>query len=178
MSDARTVTVEALTADDWQRFRDIRLAALRDTPRAFGSTLERELGFDEDDWKLRAATSAVAVRDDRDVGLVGWHDSSEDPDDTLHLVAMWVHPEARGSGAARPLVEWVLDVARAMPGKDRVALWVATWNEPAERFYRRCGFERTGRQGPLPSFPDVLENEMVCDLRPRPADGVRGTASR
>lgn len=161
------MAVEALTAADWRRFRDIRLAALRDAPKAFGSTLERELGFGEDDWRQRAATSAVAVRDDRDVGLVGWYDSPDDPDDTLHLVAMWVDPQARGSGAGRRLVEWVLEVARTMPDKDRVALWVATGNEPAERLYTRCGFKPTGRQGPLPSFPDVLENEMVHDLTAR-----------
>ena len=158
------IAVEPLSADDWRRFRAIRLAALRDTPKAFGSTLERELAFSEDDWRQRAATAALAVRDGRDVGLVGWFDSPDDPPDTLHLVAMWVHPDARGSGAAQPLVEWVLEVARSTPGTRRVALWVATWNEPARRLYERCGFVRTGRQGPLPSFPDVLEDEMGAEV--------------
>lgn len=55
--------------EDWQRFRAIRLAALGESPEAFGSTLARERPFDEDEWRRRSARAAtfVASRDGVDV---------------------------------------------------------------------------------------------------------------
>src|SRR3954453_4900446 len=54
MSD---VTVKALDGEDWQAFRDVRLAALRESPEAFASSYEAELEYDEDFWRARLARS-------------------------------------------------------------------------------------------------------------------------
>jgi hypothetical protein len=49
------VLVREAVTDDWQALRDIRLAAVRDAPYAFGSTYEREAAFAEADWLRRIA---------------------------------------------------------------------------------------------------------------------------
>jgi hypothetical protein len=36
------VEVREVAVEEWARFRDLRLRALREDPEAFGSTLERE----------------------------------------------------------------------------------------------------------------------------------------
>ena len=41
------VRVGLLAPEEWGRLRDIRLAALADSPEMFGSTLERELELEE-----------------------------------------------------------------------------------------------------------------------------------
>ena len=48
-----TVEVRSVNVDEWEAARDIRLAALADSPSAFGSTLQREFAFDELDWGRR-----------------------------------------------------------------------------------------------------------------------------
>ena len=47
------ITVRVLREDHWQQFRDIRLAALRDSPEAFVASAEQESQLD--DHKVRAA---------------------------------------------------------------------------------------------------------------------------
>jgi len=61
----------------------------------------------------------------------------------VHLMAMWVHPALRGSGAASALVQSVLDWAEARRAS-LVRLDVIEDNLRARRLYERHGFRPTG----------------------------------
>jgi GNAT superfamily N-acetyltransferase len=113
--------IERVDTDGWRVYRDLRLAALRDAPQAFGARLEIERGRDESDWRERLAsrTQFVALGDGgRLVGTVGARQESEEE---TELVSMWVAPEVRGIGVADQLVAAVIDEARAC-GSVRVLL--------------------------------------------------------
>ena len=45
------LVVRTATIEEWQVLRDIRLAALRDAPNAFGSTYARQAASAEADWR-------------------------------------------------------------------------------------------------------------------------------
>ena len=47
------VVVRTATIEEWQVLRDIRLAALRDAPNAFGSTYAEQAASVEADWRRR-----------------------------------------------------------------------------------------------------------------------------
>ena len=68
MSEVRRVSPQ-----EWTILRSIRLAALRESPRSFCSSHEREAGWDEDRWRESARSVAwfVAWRDGEPVGIVG-----------------------------------------------------------------------------------------------------------
>jgi hypothetical protein len=53
------VLVRDITAEQWRVLRDIRLAALRDAPSAFGSTYADEVALTERDWRSRAAKGSM-----------------------------------------------------------------------------------------------------------------------
>jgi ribosomal protein S18 acetylase RimI-like enzyme len=153
------ITVKVATEDDWQQVRNVRLAALEEAPYAFGSTLQRELGFDQETWRARLRNpdgpTFLAFRDGAVVGLDGvWMNEGE-----LMLVAMWVDPAARRSGVATTLTQAVVDWAKAR-GAKRVTLGVAENNDAARRLYERLGFTLTGEAEPLHSDPSRMVLEM------------------
>ena len=52
---ASAVTIRRTTESDWEALRGLRLEMLRDTPMAFGETLETALAHGESEWRMRAA---------------------------------------------------------------------------------------------------------------------------
>jgi ribosomal protein S18 acetylase RimI-like enzyme len=162
---ARTAAqIRRLAPADWAALREVRLAALAEAPYAFSSTLERELGFDEEQWRERLELTPHfgAWRAGELVGLAAGF--VESPPEGWHLVSMWVSPAERGSGAADGLVTAVCDLAGAR-GARRVALWVTEVNARARAFYRRAGFRPSGERALVrPSEPDHWELRMVREL--------------
>jgi ribosomal protein S18 acetylase RimI-like enzyme len=95
----------------------------------------------------------AGVLDDVDPGVV-------------HLMALWVHPAVRGTGAGDALVDAVISWG-GRTGAHVVRLHVVDANAPARRLYERHGFRPTGRVV-RSGGPDTLEIEME---RPCPGDG-------
>jgi demethylmenaquinone methyltransferase/2-methoxy-6-polyprenyl-1,4-benzoquinol methylase len=142
--------VRRARADEWEALREVRLAALADSPDAFGSTLDMERDADEARWRgwitgdgwAGAATTFVADESGRLVGMAtGFH--PDDEPSVVHLFAMWVQPRRRGEGIGRELVDAVAKWAADRPGVDQVVLRVTISNDAAIRFYTTCGFVGT-----------------------------------
>lgn len=157
------VFVFRLAEDDWRQLQEVRLAALAEAPAAFGSSLRREQGFDEDRWRawLRSAAMFVAFVDESPVGMAAGVAGTSGGQ--RKLVAMWVDPRRRGRDIALGLMGSVIDWAGA-EGAEQVTLWVAQGNESARRLYERRGFCFTGGRKPLPSNPALCIDEMSLDL--------------
>ena len=162
------IRVERVTEATWRAYRDVRLAALIDSPRAFWATYAESAARTDDEWRERVGATGptwLAWDLDRPVGTVGlWH-AADLTDDEDHLVGMWVTGPARGSGVATALVETALDHARA-EGRTRLVLDVARENVRARRFWLRRGFVPTGETGTMPWDPTCVEEQMALDLGP------------
>ncbi|HET7822053.1 MAG TPA: GNAT family N-acetyltransferase [Ornithinibacter sp.] len=158
--------VERVTAASWRTYRDVRLAALIDSPRAFWATYAEAAARTDDEWRERCATTGptwLALDHGRPVGTVGlWH-APEQPVEQVYLVGMWVATVARGTGAATLLVGTALTHAAAS-GRRRVVLDVAHENTRARAFYVRMGFRPTGEVGAMPWDPSVTEETLALDL--------------
>ena len=141
--------------------RELRLQALTDSPRAFSSSYEREAARTTEDWRRWMAPGVVTFileADGQARGLVaGTRDANEAS--VVHLMAMWVHPQLRGIGAADALVTSVKAWA-AEVGATEVRLNVVENNTRARKRYERAGFRATGRQGVVDKSGDI-EIEMA-----------------
>lgn len=138
-----TLLVRMLGPDDWKVLRDVRLAALQDSPDAFYATYAESRERSEAEWRAwpRDGVGFCAFGDDQPVGMVGI--SVERGGMEADLFAMWVAPAARGTGAADALIRAALDWARSR-GCRSVTLEVASGNGRAERVYARHGFVPSG----------------------------------
>src|SRR5262249_26236037 len=128
--------VRRAIAGDEPLLRALRLEAMTEAPDAFGSTYERELARTAADWRRwLSPPNATFVLDAAD-GPRGIAAGVHDPQDAtvVHLMAMWVHPVLRGTGAGDALVSCVLSWA-ATEGATVVRLKVEQRNERARRCY-------------------------------------------
>jgi ribosomal protein S18 acetylase RimI-like enzyme len=166
------VQVAAVGAERWRQVRALRLAALADTPDAFGATLAEEADQPPSWWRARldredGDTLVVEVGAPAGqpvgVGLSVLGPVTDRPG-TLGLFSVWVAPWARGVGAGDALLTAAIQRARAR-GAQELALGVGDHNAPAAALYARHGFVPSGRRTTLPPpRTHVTEHELVLDL--------------
>lgn len=144
------IDVRVLAEGDWEEYRDVRLAALKESPEAFAATYEDEAVFDEALWRQRMVRSKrlLASVDDRVVGVVSIGQAGEDNPNTAELFGLWVAPAARGTGVATALVQAGADVALA-DGSTHLAYWVSTDNGRAVAFASGFGFRPGDSRRPM-----------------------------
>jgi ribosomal protein S18 acetylase RimI-like enzyme len=149
-----TVLIRQLSsadANDVADYRAIRLAALKDSPDAFGSTYEAEAGLSTEAFAERLATTIVlgayagTGSDVRIVGMIGFKQQTIAK--LAHKGFLWgfyVAPAARGRGVGVALVDRI--VAAATDLVQQLTLSVVRGNDAALALYERCGFETYGAE--------------------------------
>jgi GNAT superfamily N-acetyltransferase len=160
---ARPPEVRRIERDEWQRYKQVRLAALAQDPDAFGSTHAREAASVDEMWIERTTAAALGeqritfVADDGGPELVGLVGGWCEPDGTIELISMWTSPAVRRTGVGRALVAAVL----AWAGDRLVSLWFTEGNDAARRLYEEMGFVATGEVQPFPNDPSRREIRMT-----------------
>ena len=166
-STTATVRVERVTPQHWRTYRDLRLAALIDSPRAFWETYANAVTRTDEQWRARCGPGApvtwMALDGDRPIGTVGLFHVDGAPADEVVLIGMWVTSGSRGSDVAERLVSTALADA-VTSGFARVVLDVAHENHRARAFYGRLGFRATGGVATMPWDPSVTEETLALDL--------------
>jgi GNAT superfamily N-acetyltransferase len=155
--------VRRITAGDARLLRDIRLRALATDPRSFGSTHEREAAYTDEEWQAwcdedaegNDVTTLLALRGDHAVGIVSGARDDEDTD-VYDVFAMWVDPDARGTGVGRRLLTELEDWMRSAGGKTS-RLSVTNEAHAARALYESAGYEPDGRVTPSRHTEGLVE---------------------
>lgn len=148
MSD---LEIRVLGEEEWETFREVRLRALRQDPRAFAATVEEEVAMTEEEWRARMLRSSrmIASLDDEIIGVVSLRvepgpPSGDELDDLepAEVFGLWVAPEHRGRGTPSQLIDAAADRARAY-GSTHLVYWVGIDNARAVAFASGYGFRPT-----------------------------------
>ena len=151
MTDAVRV-IRQLEESDAERYRTVRLRALREEPEAFGSSYEeqvnRQLSFFEDRiCPTERRVTLGAFDGETLVGMVTFMRESGMKDQHKGMIiGMYVAPEARGKGLGRALLLAAIERARAMADVEQIHLGVVTRNTAARALYRSVGFAVYGTE--------------------------------
>jgi ribosomal protein S18 acetylase RimI-like enzyme len=167
-----SLTVKKLTENEWLRLRSIRLAALQDAPSSFLSNHEREVAYDEQQWREEFSRGewSIMLVGEKEMGLLGVTREKTMPAEECYLEYLWIAHEFRRAGLGSTLLTVVLDdLLRA--GVETVWLYILNGNHGALRFYQRFGFERTNERHLLPDHPAGSEEGMKLRLVLAPARG-------
>ena len=144
-------TIRTLAPTEWKILKDLRIRSITDAPDAF-EPLDPDLAESEAFWQETTGSLVspdgdvlVAEENNREIGMVFVRIDNKR---VGHVGAMWVDPEARGSGLGKRL----LDDSICWHLKRRVTtirLWVTDGNLAATSLYEDSGFVRTGNCRPL-----------------------------
>jgi ribosomal protein S18 acetylase RimI-like enzyme len=158
--------IKLLFPEQWPALRDIRLTALSESPDSFLSTFEREMSYQEEQWRAEFVRGdwSIGVRNQEAVTLLGATREADTPQEQCFLEYMWVAPRFRRSGFALHTLRVVLARLRTS-GVRTVLLWVLNGNKPAEELYKSVGFESANVSQPLPDAPERTEELMRLRFR-------------
>jgi RimJ/RimL family protein N-acetyltransferase len=136
------VLIRRIEVGEGERLRALRLAALREAPGAFRSSVADDETLSAGEWERRARGVVVAEDGGEWVGMAGLY---VDPDlpAIANVWGLWLDPRARGRGAGRRLMDAIVELARAR-GHRRLELTVTGQAAVAGAMYERLGFRYTG----------------------------------
>ncbi|HEY4802690.1 MAG TPA: GNAT family N-acetyltransferase [Paraburkholderia sp.] len=160
-TESSPVLVRPATEEDWQILKTVLLAALLDSPTAFGLNYATAAAYSEQQWRDCASDRTqpqylIAMEQGQAVGLIG---DAINRSREYNLIAMWVHPTCRGMGIAGRLVDAIQ--ARAIGrGHRRIVLKVSPDNTRAVGLYRRHGFKFLPEWEALANQPGITVQKM------------------
>lgn len=158
------ITVRALTEDEWETYRTLRLEALQESPEAFVADHAEEADKPEDFWRARMRRSArlIAESDGTPVGVASIGDATEsEAENGGQLFGLWVDPNWRGRSVAATLVRRGAVIAEEQ-GFARLFYWVGSDNGRAVAFASSFGFRPTDERRPMRVAGDSGPEEEIA----------------
>lgn len=147
-----TVTqyLRPLTAADAEAMRQLRLLGLKTDAGAFGASYETEsqqpLSFFEERCRRRDDKVFFGGFVDNQLVALCSIVREKAPKCRHHasIFAVFTHPDFRGRGLSKALLQRCIEQAREWQGVDYLQLGVATGNRAALQMYQQAGFEIWG----------------------------------
>jgi RimJ/RimL family protein N-acetyltransferase len=168
-ADQTDLRIRPFAMSDLPAFKALRLESLRAHPAAFGSDYDESLAKSDAEWEQflrssvdgREARLFLAEAADGLAGMTGvYRERGAKVRHSANLWGVYVRPPWRG----RRLTDRLIDAALAWcadGGVRIVRLGVGTYNAPAIRCYRRCGFEVYGVLPEVIRVGDLYHDELL-----------------
>jgi len=166
------IQIVKLTPEEWQPYKQIRLEALFMEPQAFGSKYAVVLQWPDSRWQSRLVESQAgekswllfAKEEDRLIGMIGAY--SEEENDVVEIISVYVTKEKRGQGVGKALMEAILAEVGRRGAFQKAVLAVNADQKSAVALYRRFGFEvveeKTEVQSDDKAHPGyIMEKQLV-----------------
>ena len=163
------MNIRRINSNEGNLIKELRIAAISDSPLAFGESLEEaQTKLDREyaaSAKLRAVSDSDAffvVEDQRKyIGIIGafFENGTNKP----FISSMWVHANNRKSNVGAELFftakSWLSD-----RGAKTIHAWVAQDNIVAMSFYKKLGFRATTEIAVMPNDSSRQEIKFIYEV--------------
>jgi ribosomal protein S18 acetylase RimI-like enzyme len=141
--------IDSIEARSWTVLRDLRLAALKESPEWFAGNYAEESKKDQQAWvELVEHDSWFALYDNESpIGVMAISSRDTGRGTDCWLYSCWISPEYRGQGLLRLMIEKLDEQSRAHGWKVQ-GLGVWPHNLIAIEAYQQMGFEKSGEPKP------------------------------
>lgn len=146
------INIRPVKVEEAAHFRKLRLYGLQESPTAFGRAYDEEV--------LRPLAHTItrlknqqqpnnfvmgAFEADQLAGVAGFlqYEGLKERHKSM-IWGVYVHPDFRGRGIARRLMEAILEQVKSLPSVKQIHLTVMNDNAIAKTLYRRLGFVEWG----------------------------------
>jgi len=151
------IKIDLITNENIETYKSLRLASLKDSPDAFGSSYERENAFTNDQWKARIKPNGnmdylLPLLIEYDGDYVG-----------LAFGGVFKREPYRGKGLGKSLLAHIRDWAVELD-LNKLLLSVTTTNLGAINLYQSFGFEAVSETEPLRENSDLVIQPMELRL--------------
>lgn len=160
-----SIEIVTATADDVDRLRALRLAALKDTPDAFGAKYEDEVNQPISEWqdRLKNTNWCFVVADGVDVGLLAVDRAEKDRNSDCWLSSWWIHQDHRGSGIPKLMLNRLEQLCIEKKW-EKIGLGVWPDNLRAISAYKKLGFTEAEKLLPSRSIPGLMYLAMYRNV--------------
>ena len=160
-----SIEIVTATVNDVDRLRALRLAALKDTPDAFGAKYEDEVNKPISEWEDRLKNThwCFVVSEGVDVGLLAVDKAEKDRNSDCWLSSWWIKDEFRGSGIPKLMLTWLEQLCRENNWK-KIGLGVWPENIRAIAAYKKLGFTEAQELLPSRSIPGLMYLAMYRNV--------------
>jgi GNAT superfamily N-acetyltransferase len=155
-----------LTESDWERYRDIRLAALAQDEGAFGGLYDTESQYSETQWRQKAQqyVGLLATIDGKDCGFMTIENLKGDFGATCWVGSCWVNPKFRQRGVLRSLFTFADSYSEDRNwGVQGLGVWID--NSGAIAAYENIGFARMGDPQESSRKPGLYYQRMIRSVK-------------
>jgi ribosomal protein S18 acetylase RimI-like enzyme len=160
-----SIEIVTATVNDFDRLRALRLAALKDTPDAFGAKYEDEAEKPISDWqnRLKNTNWCFVVADGVDIGLLAVDRAEKDRNSDCWLSSWWIHQDHRGSGIPKLMLNWLEQLCIEKKW-EKIGLGVWPDNLRAISAYKKLGFTEAEKLLPSRSIPGLMYLAMYRNV--------------
>jgi RimJ/RimL family protein N-acetyltransferase len=167
-----TITIRALESDEWEQFRDVRLAALKAVPGVYGTRYEDAASRTEAAWRGTVkgpSNQSFGLFDGQTlVGITSVFTWEEDPTgQTAILASSFIEDSYRGQRLSRMLYDIRIAWIKEHGQFTRIVVGHRASNEPSRRANQHYGFAQFRRAPHV--WPDgTTEHEIFYEMKIEP----------
>lgn len=146
--------LRSVNIDDWQEFRDLRLKALKEEPKAYGISVEDERENSDEEWKCMCLDAFhgngkwffVAEHEGKLIGMLGATELlGRYMRHQVEICSAFIEPPFRGQGIFTDLYNSLKRKLQEVPHLEQMIVWVTLHEtQISQPIFEKFGFQLAG----------------------------------